>query len=91
MSEGNNLVWPALIPLLTRPNAPTLFPDQTDNDTAVIETLFRLLDAFLELRQRPDSLTKIFREYVVWLEGYHARIDQVVLTEDEQFDQEEES
>jgi hypothetical protein len=60
-----------------------------NNDTDVIETLFRLLDSFLELRQRPNGLTKIFSEYAVWLKGYHARIDQAVL--DERFDPQEES
>jgi hypothetical protein len=76
VSEGNNLTWPALILRLARQDSSILFSSQAEGNTIGSEVLFRLLDSFLELRQRSDSLATIFREYSSWLDEYHVRIHQ---------------
>jgi hypothetical protein len=49
----------------------------SDDDNALaVETLFRLLDEFLELREQPRGLTKIFSEYVVWMEKHATKFSE---------------
>lgn len=86
VNAGNNLAWPALVLELAFPEGwhaktgekASLSPFPTlddDANTVAVETLFRLLDAFLKEREQYESLIKIIREYAAWLARYEARIN----------------
>lgn len=64
---GDNLVWWALVLQLTPPAGPK-HPRQLDPevDARAVVTLFDLLDEFLELRDEPDGLGRIFAAYEQW-------------------------
>jgi hypothetical protein len=86
--EETSFGWTALIKCLAFPErrrfdhetgawldrSPLDLRNASDNARAV-DTLFQLLDEFLELRERPQGLMKIIREYVAWLDGYRAKRD----------------
>lgn len=67
---GNNLVWEALVLHEAFPDGvPTreqLAADPALN-TVAVDTLFRLLDEFLQRRAKHGGLTEIFDEYLTWL------------------------
>jgi len=65
LGSGSNLAWPALIRHLT-PQDRT-HPLTPDADAAAVTTLFQLLDEFMEQREQPDSLFKIYTAYQTWL------------------------
>jgi hypothetical protein len=65
LGSGSNLAWPALIRHLT-PQDRT-HPLTPDADAAAVTTLFQLLDEFMEQREQPDSLFKIYTAYQAWL------------------------
>ena len=55
-------------PFFCQAAAPMRFP--------MVTTLFRLLDSFLKLREQPQDLTKIFSEYVVWMEKHATKLSE---------------
>jgi hypothetical protein len=64
---GDKYVWWSLVLKIARPDShdnPASLPP--DADLVAKQTLFRLLDEFLELRQSPDSLQKIFAAHQQW-------------------------
>ena len=74
LNEGDNLVWPALVELIALPSRKQICePLDADENTAAVETLFRLLDEFLELRKGYQGLPNIFQEYIAWREKHHAK------------------
>lgn len=65
LGHGNNLTWPALVRHLT-PDGWT-HPLTPEADAQAVTTLFQLLEEFLEQREQPDSLFKIYIAYQAWL------------------------
>ncbi|MFC3500025.1 hypothetical protein ACFOOK_03435 [Micromonospora krabiensis] len=64
---GDNLVWWALVQKLAQPESADGAENLTpDNDIAAKQTLFRLLDEFLELRDEHDGLQRIYAAYQQW-------------------------
>lgn len=64
---GDNHVWWSLVLKIALPDghdSPASLPP--DADLVAKQTLFRLLDEFLELRQSLDSLRTIFAVYEQW-------------------------
>ena len=73
LDNGNNLGWPALIRHLA-PQGWT-HPLTPEADTEAVTALFDLLEEFLEQREQPDSLFKIYTAYQDWLKTqswYHS-------------------
>jgi len=65
LGKGHDLTWPVLIRHLapggwTHPLTPTA-------DTEAVATLFQLLNQFLDRREQPDGLAKIFKDHHSWL------------------------
>lgn len=65
LGNGNNLAWPALIRHLTP--AGFTHPLTPEAGAEAVTTLFQLLEEFLEQREQPDSLFKIYTSYQSWL------------------------
>lgn len=64
---GDNLVWWALVLKLALPESTDAPGNLTpENDTVARQTLFRLLDEFLELRDEHDGLPRIYATYQQW-------------------------
>jgi len=65
LGEGHDLTWPVLV----RHLAPTgwTHPLTPAADADAVATLFQLLNQFLDQREQPDGLAKIFKEYHAWL------------------------
>ena len=53
------------------------FSALSDADNALaVETLFRLLDEFLQVREQPPGLTTIFSEYVIWMKKHATKLSE---------------
>lgn len=64
---GDNLVWWSLVLKLALPESADDPGNLTpENDTAAKQTLYRLLDEFLELRDEHDGLPRIYAAYQQW-------------------------
>ncbi|GAB4054465.1 hypothetical protein [Catellatospora paridis] len=73
VGSGDNHVWWSLVAHLTEPAGPKNFHQMEPAlDTRAVETLFDLLDEFLELRQERDGLRRIYAAYERW----HQQSDQ---------------
>jgi hypothetical protein len=60
-------VWWSIVAHLTEPVGPKNFRDmEPDLDARAVETLFDLLDEFLELRGEHNGLNRIFAAYKQW-------------------------
>jgi hypothetical protein len=46
---------------------------EDDENVLAIETFFRLFEEFLELREQPEELAKIDREYEIWSNDYYGK------------------
>ncbi|GIH68152.1 hypothetical protein Mth01_04050 [Sphaerimonospora thailandensis] len=66
--EGDNLGWPTLVKLLAHVDGQGLLYD-AGVDALVVDTLFQLLDEFLEQRDEYGGLVKIFDRYLAWLKS----------------------
>ncbi|MFF5056545.1 hypothetical protein ACFY1S_25515 [Micromonospora sp. NPDC000663] len=63
----NNHVWWSIVAHLTEPVGLTNVRDtDPDLDARTVETLFDLLDEFLELRDEDDGLNRIFAAHEQW-------------------------
>lgn len=75
LNGGDNLAWTALVELIALPSRERIGePLDAEENTVAVETLFRLLGEFLELRKGYQGLPNIFREYVTWREEHHAKL-----------------
>lgn len=65
LGQGHDLTWP----LLVRHLAPGGWshPLTKQADAAAVNTLHRLLRDFFTIRERPDGLASIFRDYQSWM------------------------
>jgi hypothetical protein len=64
---GESFVWWALVVHLTEPAGPKEIGDlDAELDARVVETLWDLLDEFLELRAEPDGLSRIYTAHHQW-------------------------
>ena len=68
--DGNNLTWEALVPRQAFPDGPPP-REQADpqRDRVAADTLFRLLDDYLQRRAELGGLARIFDEYLTWLKA----------------------
>ncbi|MER7892194.1 hypothetical protein ABTX15_20480 [Micromonospora sp. NPDC094482] len=63
----DNHVWWSIVAHLTEPIGPKPFRDlDSDLDARAVETLFDLLDEFLELRAEHDGLNRVFAAHEQW-------------------------
>lgn len=63
----DNHVWWSIVAHLTDPTGPKNVRDMApDLDARTVETLFDLLDEFLELRDERDGLNRIFAAHEQW-------------------------
>lgn len=63
----NNHVWWSIVAHLTEPIGPKNFRDMDpDLDARTVESLFDLLDEFLELRNEHDGMNRIFAAHEQW-------------------------
>jgi hypothetical protein len=69
LGYGNNLVWDALVLKLTFPEAESASNQllQAEQQKRAVESLFQLLEAFLQEKNSPDGLRRIFISYEEWL------------------------
>ncbi|HWY87735.1 MAG TPA: hypothetical protein VNX28_13470 [Gemmataceae bacterium] len=70
LGYGNNLAWDALVLRLTFPeieSSSTQLLAQSENQKRAVESLFGLIETFLEERDATDGLRKIFLRYEGWL------------------------
>jgi hypothetical protein len=69
LGYGNNLRWEGLVLRLTFPEteSPGGQLHRTDNQNRAVQSLFTLLEAFLQERESADSLRRIFLRYEGWL------------------------
>lgn len=65
LGRGQDLTWPALVRHLAP--AGWVHPLTPHADIEAVATLFQLLGEFLDQREQPDSLARIFRDYQSWL------------------------
>jgi hypothetical protein len=66
---GNNLVWSGLVLRLAFPDVETGWHERlTDPDANMraVDTLFALLDQFLDLRAEHDGTVTVFDQYLTW-------------------------
>jgi hypothetical protein len=69
LGYANNWPWEGLVLRLTFPeteSARSQLP-QAENQQRAVESLFGLLEAFLQEREAPDGLRRIFLRYETWL------------------------
>lgn len=67
--KGPNLVWQGLVAHVAFPGHDSLSADflaAPERQRHLVDTLFQVLDEFLERRSRHGELTKIFAEYLEW-------------------------
>jgi len=73
LNEGSNLSWPALARDLVqrrlRASASAGAPIGADEQSASVDCLFGIIEAFLEQRSRPGGARRIFAAYEQWLEA----------------------
>ncbi|MFI2709083.1 hypothetical protein ACH495_02980 [Micromonospora sp. NPDC018662] len=63
----DNHVWWSIVAHLTEPIGPKNFRDMgPDLDARTVESLFDLLDEFLELRDEHDGMNRIFAAHEQW-------------------------
>jgi hypothetical protein len=69
---GNNLTWPGLVLRLAFPDVDAGRREllaEPDNNKRAVDTLFTLLDTFLELRAGHGGTVAVFDEYLTWLKA----------------------
>jgi hypothetical protein len=72
LGTGNNLVWRSLVLHLAFPGADAAGRDvttDTDRNAVAVDTLFALLDEFLDRSRAHDGPMDIYDEYLTWLKG----------------------
>jgi hypothetical protein len=69
LGYGDNLAWPALALRLAFPEAesPASQLLHADNQKRAVAALFEFLEAFLQEREAPDGLRRLFLGYEAWL------------------------
>ena len=69
LDYGNNWTWDGLILRLTFPEAESVHSEllENDNQKRSVESLFALLETFLQERESPNGLRRIFVRYGEWL------------------------
>ncbi len=74
VNGGDNLVWAALVLRIAFPSGKHVDSLDTNDNAVAVDTLFRLLDEFLELREQSNGLAEIFTTYVTWQENHRAQL-----------------
>jgi hypothetical protein len=69
LGHGNNRPWDALVLELTFPKAriPNDELAKPGNQKVAVDALFELLETFMQERQSPEGLRRIFVRYEAWL------------------------
>lgn len=74
LGEESSLAWPGLVEMVVERDAPPHLHSDTDYNALKVEALFRLLDEFLELREKRNGLAKIFSDYLAFRSDWLAKI-----------------
>ena len=69
VGTGNNQGWPALVLHLAFPEADRRAPVRLSDEMhkQAIDSLFRIIAEFDDLRRMPDGLRKVYLDYERWL------------------------
>lgn len=74
LGEESSLAWSGLVEDFAHTSISGVSDHDTNDNTLKVETLFRLLDEFLELREKRDGLAKIFSDYLAFRADWLAKI-----------------
>jgi hypothetical protein len=65
LGKGHDLAWPILVRHLTITG--WIHPLTPQSDAEAVTTLFQLLAEFMDQREQPNGLAKIFKDHQTWL------------------------